>query len=149
MTDTTDVARYAAAVRAALADLEAGERESLLEDLEQHLAEVGADSDAPLATKLGAPEKYAAELRAAYGARKPGGQAGLLRNRRRYRGGVAIILAAAVIGGWLVVSKSHELTGGGLRWINVLMPNLILLLLILGFLYYVWTYAAGRRGGGA
>jgi hypothetical protein len=145
MTDTTEVARYAAAVRAALADLPAAERESLVGDLEQHLAEVGAESDVPLDTRLGAPEAYAAELRVAYGAREPGKPAG----RRLYRGGVAVIVGAAVVGGWLVVSKSQQLSGGGLRWINILMPNLILLLLIIGFLYYMWARAAGRRGGGA
>jgi uncharacterized membrane protein len=64
-----DVARYAAAVRSALADLPASEREDLLEDLEDHLAEVATESDIPLTQRLGSPDEYAAELRAAYGAR--------------------------------------------------------------------------------
>ena len=63
-----DVAAYVAAVRAALAPLPDAERESLLEDLESHLAEVAGESDQPLEVRLGQPEEYAAELRSAYGA---------------------------------------------------------------------------------
>jgi hypothetical protein len=62
-----DVAGYAAAVRAALAPLPDKERESLLEDLESHLAEVASESDVPLQERLGKPEAYAADLRLAYG----------------------------------------------------------------------------------
>lgn len=61
-----DVTTYAAAVRAALAPLPESERESLLEDLEDHLAEVASESDVPLQERLGKPEDYAAELRLAY-----------------------------------------------------------------------------------
>src|SRR5947208_9576558 len=63
-----DVASYASAVRAALAPLPEAQRESLLEDLENHLAEVAGESDVPLEARLGRPEDYAAELRSAYGA---------------------------------------------------------------------------------
>jgi hypothetical protein len=63
-----DVAAYAAAVRAELADLPPHDREALVEDLEDHLAEVAAESDVPLASRLGSPQEYAAELRFAYGA---------------------------------------------------------------------------------
>lgn len=66
-----DVTNYAATVRAQLADLPATEREALLEDLEQHLAEVVAEGEGSLADRLGPPEGYAAELRAAYGAEQP------------------------------------------------------------------------------
>ena len=74
MNDTIegDVARYATAVRAAFADLPAPERELLLEDLEDHLAEVAAEGEGPLAARLGAPEAYAAELRASAGLPAPG-----------------------------------------------------------------------------
>jgi hypothetical protein len=68
-TQADDVAAYAAAVRAALAlqtSLAEAERESLVEDLEDHLAEVASESDAPLQERLGKPEDYAAELRSAY-----------------------------------------------------------------------------------
>jgi hypothetical protein len=59
-----DVARYAVAVRAAFDDLPAPDRETLLEDIEDHLVEVAAESDGPLEERLGPPEAYAAELRA-------------------------------------------------------------------------------------
>ena len=61
-----DVATYAAAVRSALASLPDTERASLLEDLENHLAEVAGESDLSLQERLGKPEDYAAELRSAY-----------------------------------------------------------------------------------
>src|SRR5260370_7513852 len=63
-----DVATYAAIVRAQLADLPATERDALLEDLEQHLAEVAAEGEGSLVDRLGPPEAYAVELRAAYSA---------------------------------------------------------------------------------
>jgi hypothetical protein len=77
-----DVASYAAAVRAALAPLPDTERESLLEDLESHLAEVASESDVPLQERLGKPEAYAAELRLAYGA---AGDTGKTKRRRLLR----------------------------------------------------------------
>jgi len=60
-----DVASYASAVRAALGALPDTERESLLEDLENHLAEVASESGLSLHERLGKPEDYAAELRSA------------------------------------------------------------------------------------
>jgi hypothetical protein len=66
------VARYAAAVRAAFADLSGPERELLLEDLEDHLQEVAAEDGGPLDERLGPPERYAAELRASAGLPAPG-----------------------------------------------------------------------------
>jgi uncharacterized membrane protein len=66
-----DVTNYAAIVRAQLADLPATERDALLEDLEQHLAEVAAEGEGSLVDRLGPPEAYAVELRAAYGAGHP------------------------------------------------------------------------------
>jgi hypothetical protein len=78
-----DVAAYASAVRAALAALPEAERESLLEDLEDHLAEVASESDVPLVERLGQPEGYAADLRSAYGASgsEPTGRRRLVRDR--------------------------------------------------------------------
>jgi hypothetical protein len=64
--NTDDVTDYAATVRAQLADLPPTERDALLEDLEQHLAEVAAEGDGSLIDRLGSPENYAVELRAAY-----------------------------------------------------------------------------------
>jgi uncharacterized membrane protein len=86
--DLDDVARYAAAVRAALADLPAQERTDLLEDLEDHLNEVASESDVPLTQRLGSPEQYAAELRSAYGVR-----AG--ERPRRYQGVLAALRRTA------------------------------------------------------
>jgi len=60
---------YAEAVRAALADLPAADREEMLEDLDDHLMEVAAEPGMTLEDRLGSPEAYAAELRAAYGGR--------------------------------------------------------------------------------
>jgi hypothetical protein len=62
-----DVARYATTVRAAFADLPGPQRDLLLEDLEDHLQEVAAEAGGPLEERLGAPEAYAAELRASAG----------------------------------------------------------------------------------
>jgi nucleotide-binding universal stress UspA family protein len=62
-----EIAEYAAAVRTALADVPAERSEELLDDLEEHLAEVAADDDAPLVFRLGSPEAYADELRTAAG----------------------------------------------------------------------------------
>jgi hypothetical protein len=67
-----EVEQYAAAVRAALADLPEETRNELLEDLPDHLAEVAAEADGQtLVERLGAPQQYAAELRATL----PGGGA--------------------------------------------------------------------------
>jgi hypothetical protein len=78
-----EVARYAAAVRAAFADLPAPDRETLLEDIEDHLVEVAAESGGPLEERLGPPETYAAELRAWAGLPAPG--AARRRGRRTSR----------------------------------------------------------------
>jgi hypothetical protein len=61
-------ATYAARVRACLADLPEESRAELLEDLEEHLAEVLADDGgASLSERLGSPAAYASELRTAAG----------------------------------------------------------------------------------
>jgi hypothetical protein len=70
----SDVATYAASVRAALSDLAPDQAEVLLEDLEDHLREVAAEAGGPLADRLGPPQQYAQELRAAYGAAHAGGK---------------------------------------------------------------------------
>src|SRR3978361_734234 len=51
----------------ARADVPADRAEELLDDLEEHLAEVAADDDAPLQFRLGSPDAYASELRIAAG----------------------------------------------------------------------------------
>src|SRR6266581_674869 len=87
-----DVASYASAVRSALAALPDVERESLLEDLEDHLAEVASESDLSLQERLGKPEDYAVELRAAYGAGND--VSSTKRNRPRFRDRTAALLKA-------------------------------------------------------
>jgi hypothetical protein len=70
-----EIDAYAAAVRGALADVPEEQAETLLEDLEEHLAEVAADDDAPLTARLGPPEEYARELRTAAGLQPAGASA--------------------------------------------------------------------------
>ncbi|GAA3575152.1 hypothetical protein GCM10022222_69620 [Amycolatopsis ultiminotia] len=75
----TAVRVYLARVRTALADLPTGEVEEILEDVRPHLAEIEAELGPSarveaLVERLGTPESYAAELRAAggYPAAPPG-----------------------------------------------------------------------------
>jgi len=103
-----DVASYASAVRAALAPLPDAERESLLEDLENHLAEVASESGVSLQERLGRPEDYAAELRSAYGAGNDVSNTG---PRRPLRDRTAALLKAV----------SSKLPDGDLR---ALLPEL-------------------------
>ncbi|SCF36392.1 hypothetical protein GA0074695_6114 [Micromonospora viridifaciens] len=63
-----EIADYVDRVRSALADLPPEVRDELTEDLPEHLAEVAAEADGTLVDRLGTPEAYAAELRAAAGA---------------------------------------------------------------------------------
>ncbi|MGC4838616.1 HAAS signaling domain-containing protein [Micromonospora vinacea] len=69
-----EITDYVARVRAALADLPTGQRDELTEDLADHLTEVAAESEGTLLERLGEPETYAAELRAAAGAAPGGGR---------------------------------------------------------------------------
>jgi len=70
-TTTPEIIRYRDAVRAALADLSAEDRDDLMEDVESHLTEVAAENDGSLA-RLGSPADYAAELRTSAGLPAPG-----------------------------------------------------------------------------
>ena len=119
--DPDAVARYAAAVRAAVADLGDDERAQLLDDLEAHLHEVAAESGTPLTARLGPPEAYAAELRAAYGAPPPRPGGGPVRRRRwrwpwgRWRLAAGTLAVALVlVAGVVVWQVSHS--GGGAQW---------------------------------
>ncbi len=58
---------YVARVRSALADLPPAVRDELTEDLPEHLAVVAAETGGSLVERLGEPEAYAVELRAAAG----------------------------------------------------------------------------------
>ncbi|WP_018786180.1 hypothetical protein [Micromonospora sp. CNB394] len=63
-----EITDYVDRVRAALADLPPRVRDELTEELPEHLAEVAAEGEGTLVDRLGTPEAYAAELRAAAGA---------------------------------------------------------------------------------
>jgi hypothetical protein len=80
-TEGTEVSRYLAAIRDSLADLPAEERDDLVDDLEEHLHEVLAESGTTLEASLGSPQEYAEELRATAGL-QPGGV-----RRRRFAAG--------------------------------------------------------------
>ena len=58
---------YLAAVGVALAGVPDSDRQELLDDLAEHLAELAHESDAELIQRLGTPEQYAAELLASAG----------------------------------------------------------------------------------
>jgi hypothetical protein len=62
-----DVAAYVAAVRTHLDDLAPDEAEELTGGLEADLTDLAAESDVPLADRIGPPAAYADELRAAAG----------------------------------------------------------------------------------
>ena len=66
-TPPPDVLEYLHAVRATLADLPAEERDELMVDVESALFEAAEESERPLAARLGPPEEFAADLRAAAG----------------------------------------------------------------------------------
>jgi hypothetical protein len=66
----SDVAAYLAAVRASLSDLPEAERDDLVSEVEASLIE-SIEEGAPIATRLGPPEDFAAELRVAAGLHEP------------------------------------------------------------------------------
>jgi hypothetical protein len=66
-TTTIEIEQYYEQIRAALSGMPAEVRDDLLEDLPDHLAEVLAEGEGSLRDRLGEPEAYAAELRAAAG----------------------------------------------------------------------------------
>jgi len=116
---------YASAVRDALADLPPTEREEVCEDLDGYLADVMEElgEDAPpgaLLARLGPPEAYAAELRAAAGypsatdadalARpRPAGLLTLARLRARAAGSAVVDWVEGVPGGVALVTLLREL----------------------------------------
>jgi hypothetical protein len=67
----SEVEEYVAAVRRALADLPGAERDDLVVDLEASLLETTEEGAGPISARLGAPEQFAAELRAAAGLHEP------------------------------------------------------------------------------
>ncbi|SBT54640.1 HAAS signaling domain-containing protein [Micromonospora narathiwatensis] len=87
-----EIADYVDRVRAALADLPPAVRDELTEDLPEHLAEVAAEADGTLVDRLGTPEAYAAELRAAAGADGERGRSSLDRRYSALRKRLAALL---------------------------------------------------------
>jgi uncharacterized membrane protein len=88
------VAEYLARTQAALSDLPAAEVEEIVEDIGQHLSEVAGElgddvSVEALTERLGTPEQYANELRAAAGYPPPAGKR-LPRNQTRFLARVAL-----------------------------------------------------------
>jgi uncharacterized membrane protein len=63
----SELEAYLTAVRDALADLPSAERDDLVAEVEASLLESAGDSTGPIAARLGPPEHFAAELRAAAG----------------------------------------------------------------------------------
>jgi uncharacterized membrane protein len=70
-TPSPDVLEYLQAVRATLADLPPEERDELMVDVESALLEAAEENDDPLAMRLGPPQTFAADLRAAAGLEEP------------------------------------------------------------------------------
>jgi len=80
-----EVTRYAADVRAELADLPVADNAELWEDLEDHLREVAAEDAGTLRERLGEPATYARELRQAAGLPAPGETAAPQQSAPRWR----------------------------------------------------------------
>ncbi|MDE9364835.1 hypothetical protein PZ938_04395 [Luteipulveratus sp. YIM 133132] len=110
--DTDAATAYRERVGAALADLPAEERDDLLEDVAEHLAELsvelGDPSAAVLEQRLGTPEQYAAELRTAAGCQNPASTARNGRARLALTAAVlSTLLLPLLVVGWVVVNHSH------------------------------------------
>jgi hypothetical protein len=67
VTATNEVQAYLDAVRAALTDLPTAERDDLLSEVEASLVEAESEGGGNISARLGPPEEFAAELRAAAG----------------------------------------------------------------------------------
>jgi hypothetical protein len=70
-----EVSEYLAAVRAALDDLPTTERDDLLAEVEPSLLDAASETGGNVSARLGPPEDFAAELRAAAGLQLPPRQA--------------------------------------------------------------------------
>ncbi len=124
------VEEYLAGVRAALADLPAPEVAEIVDDVRGHLADVraavGEDADpAALTTRLGTPEAYAAELRAAAGYAPAPPPVAADRGVGTARLAVVGLVASTV----LVLLGGLVVGGGG----GVAPVGLLVLLVVVGF----------------
>ncbi|MDX6481781.1 MAG: hypothetical protein QOG85_2291 [Gaiellaceae bacterium] len=100
---------YLRRVGSTLRDLPWSQRRDLLAELGSHLADFPADTD--LAERLGPPEQYAADLRAAEGLERRHGPIAYLRARRP-RTVLLVVLALMVIG----------LASGAVAWVESYQP---------------------------
>ncbi len=100
---------YARKVEWALGDLPWRQRRDLVAELREHLAELPPDTN--LADRLGAPEQYATDMRAAAGLERRRGPLAFLRARRP-RNLLLTVLALTVLG--LII--------GALAWIHSYQP---------------------------
>jgi hypothetical protein len=119
-TTPTAVAEYVAGIEKALADLPAAEVEEIVEDIGQHLSEVAGElgeevSIEALTARLGPPEQYASELRAAAGypppASAPAATRGTFAARVAVWGLASGGLAAVVAGGSAGAMKPDDTFG--------------------------------------
>jgi len=106
-TTTPEIDHYLAAVRSALADLSAEDRDDLMEDVASHLAEIAAELRAEntgsLETRLGKPADYAAELRSSAGLPVSGPQA-----RQAWRTGLSAAVASSPLGRGLAAASDNR-----------------------------------------
>jgi len=131
-----DVTRYVDAVREALSDLPAAQRDELLDDLTQHLQEVAAEGDAPLSVRLGPPAAYAEELRASIG---------LTADSPRPRGGVLHRLEAGLDRGRAALLE-HPTSRAVVDFLPELRPGWWVLrgYLLVAVPSVLWDYAGAR-----
>lgn len=111
MTTTSD--EYVREVEWALRDLPWSQREELVADLRNHLAELPPETD--LAQRLGTPTRYASELRVAEGLDV---RQGLVANLRARRPRTVIVLGAFA----LAIVLALVILIGGLVWIESYQP---------------------------
>ncbi len=100
---------YTRQVEAALRDLPWSQRRDLVAELRGHLADFPAGTD--LEARLGTPEQYAADLRAAEGLERRRGLLGFLRARRPRN--VVLVVVALILAG---------LIAGGIAWVQSYQP---------------------------
>lgn len=167
MTEHDDSRRYAAAVRAALAELGAEERAALLDDLEADMAEVASESAVPLRERLGGraavdagkgdrwTSEYLVERARAGQVRmvEIEGNSAVATDRAGVRHPVEIADNSEALAQQLTRSEVdvvYQPAGGGLFWLSVLAPNLLLLVLIGGVAaLVVWALRRPARSPGA
>jgi len=101
---------YLDGVGASLADLPVDDRADLLDELATHLDELATEGDAPLVSRLGSPQDYAAELRAS---------AGLPPARSRGRGRSELL---AGLRGDVERARKNALVAATLDFLTVLRP---------------------------